>query len=366
MTSNKQCLPLILAGAGHAHLVLFRQWLDMGYRPPAGTVLVNPEPEAWYSGMMPGLMAGRYQASDCAIELEPWCQALGMDLLLDEIDAVHAHQQQITLTSGKGINWELLSINTGSQPPAPAHNDGSIQVVPAKPFSALHHAWLQWCDQAQPARLGVLGGGAAAVELALALHASLPRTQIHLLSAHDLLPGHPYGLAERARRLLLARGVVLHEHTEITGVRQQHVAAGSRPVCQLDVLVLATGAAPLPWYASSGMERDERGFLCVTPTLQSRSHPNILVSGDSASLQGSKKSGVYSVRHGPILAKNITALLQDRELTSYHPQKKALALLATADGGALVNIAGWTVGGRLPGRWKDWLDRRFMHRHRRR
>lgn len=364
MTSNKQYLPLILAGAGHAHLVLFRQWLDMGYRPPAGTVLVNPEPQAWYSGMMPGLMAGRYQASDCAIELAPWCQALGVELLLDEVEAVDARQAQLTLSSGRQVSWNLLSINTGSQPPAPAHNDGSIQVVPAKPFSALHQAWLQWCDRAQLSRLGVLGGGAAAVELALALHASLPRTQIHLLSAHELLSGHPYGLAERARQLLLARGVVVHEHTEITGIRQQHVSADSRPVCQLDVLVLATGAAPLPWYADSGMECDERGFLCVTPTLQSTSHPNILVSGDSASVPGSKKSGVYSVRHGPILAKNIEALLQGRELTFYHPQKKALALLSTADGGALVNIAGWTLGGSVPGRWKDWLDRRFMDRHR--
>lgn len=356
--------PLVLAGAGHAHLVTFRRWLDSGYRPPAGTVLVNPDRHAWYSGMMPGLMAGRYSADQCAIALAPLCRALGISLMQDEVLSVDTASDTLILVSGAALSYQCLSINTGSQPPAPAEDDGSIQVVPAKPFPALHQVWRCWRDQAPPARLGVLGGGAAAIELALAMQASLTDTELHVFSAGELLAEQPFGLIQRVHRVLAKRGVIVHTQTRITRIEHRHVLAEMRPVCQLDALVLASGAAPLDWYAGSGLAQDGQGFLTVTPCLQSTSHSNVFVSGDSASLPGSKKSGVYSVRHGPVLADNIRAYLDARPLHRYQPQKKALALLATADGGALTHIGGWTLGGRLVGRWKDWLDQRFMARHR--
>lgn len=356
--------PLVLAGAGHAHLVMFRHWLDSGFRPPAGSVLVTPDARAWYSGMMPGLMAGRYCPDQCAIALTPLCRALGIELIQDEVKSLDATRRTIALVSGTVLVYQCLSVNTGSQPPAPASNDASIEVVPAKPFPALHQAWLRWRDQTPPARLGILGGGAAAVELALALQNSLAGTEVHVFSAGELLAEHPFGLIQRVHRVLAARQVSVHTQTRITQIHHQHVMAEMRPVCQLDALVLASGAAPLPWYADSGLVLDENGFICVTPALQSASNPEVFVSGDSAALSGSKKSGVYSVRHGPVLARNLQAYLQGGTLTHYQPQKKALALLATADGGALGAVAGFTVGGRLVGRWKDWLDQRFMSRHR--
>ncbi|MBC52645.1 MAG: pyridine nucleotide-disulfide oxidoreductase [Gammaproteobacteria bacterium] len=356
--------PLLLAGAGHAHLVMFRRWLDSGYRPPPGTALINPDRHAWYSGMMPGLMAGRYGAEQCAIALAPLCRELGIRLIQDVVRSLDAASNTMRLGSGMVLGYQCLSINTGSQPPAPPEDDGSIQVVPAKPFPALHQAWSDWRDQAPPARLGVLGGGAAAIELALAMRASLADTELHVFSASELLAQQPFGLIQRVHEMLAERRISVHTQTRITRIEHCHVMAEMRPICQLDALVLASGAAPLHWYADSGLAQDGQGFLCATETLQSTSHPNVFVSGDSASLPGSKKSGVYSVRHGPVLADNIQSFLQDRPLTRYQPQKKALALLATADGGALTNVGGWTLGGRLIGRWKDWLDQRFMARHR--
>ena len=75
--------PLIMIGAGHAHLVAIRDWIRQGYQPPPGSVLVTPEPEAWYSGMMPGLLAGRWQSEQCRVALGPLCRAAGISLQLD-------------------------------------------------------------------------------------------------------------------------------------------------------------------------------------------------------------------------------------------------------------------------------------------
>lgn len=364
MISTLSAIPLLLAGAGHAHLVMFRRWLDIGYRPPAGSILVNPDTSAWYSGMMPGLLAGRYAVEECAIALAPWCQALSIELVEDSVVALDAASRVITLVKSGNLSYQCLSVNTGSRQPLPAQNDGSIDLVPAKPFAAFYRSWQHWRQVASPRRLGILGGGAAAVELALALRKSLPDTELHVLSARELLHGQAFGLMQRARKLLLARGVILREGVFIDRIRQGQVLAGDRPVQQLDALVLANGAAALDWYQGSGLLCDESGFVRVEDTLQSVSSPEVFVAGDSAAHAGSQKSGVYSVRHGAVLAHNIKARLSGDTLIDYQPQKQALALLSTADGGALMHYAGWTLDVKLMGKWKDYLDQGFIKKHR--
>jgi hypothetical protein len=73
---------------------------------------------------------------------------------------------------------------------------------------------------------------------------------------------------------------------------------------------------------------------------------------------------VYAVRQGEVLSQSIPALLAGSALPLYQPQPRALVLLATADGGALLSYDRWSAGGRLFGLWKDHLDLGFMRRHR--
>ena len=75
------------------------------------------------------------------------------------------------------------------------------------------------------------------------------------------------------------------------------------------------------------------------------------------------RNGVYAVRQGPVLAGNLAHALNGEALAAYRPQRHALALLADGQGGALLSWVGLTAEGALLGRWKDWLDRRFMRRH---
>jgi NADH dehydrogenase FAD-containing subunit len=65
-----------------------------------------------------------------------------------------------------------------------------------------------------------------------------------------------------------------------------------------------------------------------------------------------------------VLAANLNAALRGLPLQRYRPQRQSLALLATGDGGALLDWHGYSAGGRFYGRWKDYLDRGFIQRHR--
>ena len=358
--------PLVLAGAGHAHLVLMRSWRDRGYQPPPGTVLVAPESHAWYSGMMPGLIAGRFQLTQCAIDLQPWCQALGITLRLASVVALNSQQRCLQLDDGTELAYQKLSINTGSMTAGPPHNDGSVPLIPAKPFSRFIDHWQHW-QQQPPRRLLVAGGGAAAFELVVALRRAFPTVALRLVCASELLASHPKSMRLLARAILQQQHIHCDEHTRLTGIAQGELFAGTTGLGGADALILATGASALPWYRQSGLACDDNGFLRVNACLQSVTDPEVLVSGDAAAAPGSQHSGVFSVRHGPVLAHNLRALLEHTTLLAYQPQAHTLALLATGDGGALMSYGRYGAGNRLLrrvlGRWKDHLDLGFMRRH---
>lgn len=314
--------------------------------------------------MMPGLFAGRFQEEECAIDLAPLCEATGIELLIDTVLSLDTERRSVRLASTAPRTYTTLSINAGSKPPGPVDSDNSIPVIPAKPFQALASVWRNWQQGKSPKELALIGGGPAAVELALGLQASLPGSSLTLVTGTRLLEDHPPKLAARVRQLLSERNIRLIEGQMITRVEAGQIYAGEVPVMTTDALVLATGAAPLDWYAGSGLACDDRGFIRVRPTLQDQNRAEIFAAGDSINLPGALRSGVYSVRQGSILAHNIPAALENRPMKPYRPQSTSLALLSTADGGALMSYAGLTAQGRLFGFWKDHLDRSFMRAHR--
>jgi NADH dehydrogenase FAD-containing subunit len=134
------------------------------------------------------------------------------------------------------------------------------------------------------------------------------------------------------------------------------------PLLFNDCLVV-TGAAAPAWARSSGLATDEGGFIRVGPTLQSVSHPHIFAAGDVASYHDARpKSGVYAVKAGPILARNLRARCEGSEPENWLPQTRALYLISTGRRHALGVRGLWTFGGSWVWYWKDWIDRRFMRR----
>ena len=74
------------------------------------------------------------------------------------------------------------------------------------------------------------------------------------------------------------------------------------------------------------------------------------------------KAGVYAVRMGAVLSVNLRAALGDAALSVFHPQRRFLSLLSTADGRAIASWGRWSANGRWVWRWKDHIDRAFLER----
>ena len=350
---------LLLLGAGHTHLGVLRRWA-MIERPPGRIALLSSGPSAWYCGMLAGLLAGRHHPADCQVELPALCRAAKVELIISPLESLSAAQQQVQLADGQTLSASWLSLNVGAQVAAPPQTGNAMQLLAVKPFAEFLAGWQQW--QADPQPLAILGGGAAGVELALALAGQVP--QLALFCAGHLLDGLSPGLRLRALGHLRQRGVWVREDCPISRIEDDCLFSADEPVWRGQRLLLASGVQALPWLTHSGLGSDARGFVLTAATLQSYTHPPIFAVGDCASLPGTPKNGRSAVRQAAVLAANLNAALRGLPLRRYRPQRQGLTLLASGDGGALLDWHGYSAGGQLLGRWKDYLDQGFIQRHR--
>jgi pyridine nucleotide-disulfide oxidoreductase family protein len=357
---------VLLLGAGHSQLAVLAA-LARQRLPGAEVTLVSASERLVYSAMVPGLVAGRYREDDCAIAITPLAAAAGVRFIRDSAVAVDAAAQAVTLADGRRLDYDVLSLNTG-----PVQDRGRIpgahdHALFLRPIDAFVQLWPRARAQADEDLLDVvvIGGGAAGIEIALAVrHALGARCTLTLVSDGPLLPTYGKGVQQRALAALARRNVQVLPGL-CTAVEPSHVRLGTlRVAC--DVPIMATGIDAPAWLAGSGLALDAAGFVRIGATLQSASHANVFAAGDLIARDDAPhpRSGVYAVRAGPVLAENLRRFAAGGALTRYQPQRHSLNLMALGDGRAIASWNGWSFQGRLMGWWKDRIDRAFVARYR--
>ena len=352
---------IVLLGGGHAHVQVLRSFA-MRPEPGLRLTVVAREPHSPYSGMLPGLVAGCYRWRDIHIDLARLATLAKARFIAGEAVAVDVGEDRVALRDRPPLRYDALSINTGGVPAgAPANSF----VTPVKPIGRFLPVWRRIAEDQAVRRLAIVGGGAAGVELALAIAHSQPRLACLVVEAGPALAP---GLAAGARRRLLAalqnRGIEVACDAVVREAAAGELAAADGRRWQADHVLWATGAEAPAWPAASGLATDARGCVAVSDTLQSTSHPAVFAAGDIATVVGAErpKSGVYAVRQGPVLAANLRRFAVEQPLRRYRPQRQALAILGLANGRAVASRGRAYLAGAWVWRWKQWLDRRFMRR----
>ena len=363
---------LVLLGGGHAQLGVLASLVE---QPLAGcdVHLVTPYRRQLYSGMLPGWIAGHYPIGACAIDLDGLAARAGVAFHEAAVASLDPSGHSLRCDDGVELPFDLLSIATG---PVAAIDDlpGSAEnALPIRPIEGFVAAWPKLVDRmlgvGRRFDLVILGAGAAGVELAFAIqHRAKTEGWAHVrlaLVGSDILPleGAPDKLRRRAAALLTERGIGWVDGCKAERIDPNRICLEHGAAIDFDACLVVTGAAAPAWPRVAGLATDNRGFIRVGPTLQSRSHPAIFAAGDVAAYSDVRpKSGVFAVRAGPILAHNLRAKCEGRSLEAWHPQQRALYLISTGNRHAFASWGRWVWNGNWVWHWKDRIDRQFVSR----
>lgn len=380
LTSQPVAQDLVLIGGGHTHAIALRMF---GMQPLPGVrlTLITEASDTAYSGMLPGHVAGFYSREECHIDLRPLAQFAQAQLYLDQAIGLDLENQRVLCANRPPVAFDLLSIDIGSTPKLPEILAADSQIIPAKPVRGFLAAWDQLLEDIhrnpqQPLSIGIVGGGTGGVELALNVQHHLQQIlqaaqqppenlSIHLFQrTAELLPDHHLRVRRLFHQLLIQRGIQLHFQEDVRQVERQQIRCASGLTIHCDAILWVTEATAPDWLVKAGLAVDEHGFILVNDYLQSLSHPQVFAAGDIATMVNHPrpKAGVFAVRQGKPLFRNLQRSLLGQSLRRFIPQRQYLKLVGTGDESAIASRGMLSWQSPLLWNWKDWIDRRFMQR----
>ncbi|MEX0942113.1 MAG: selenide, water dikinase SelD [Pseudomonadales bacterium] len=362
-------MDLVLLGGGHSHVILLRM---LGMRPLPGlqVTLISPDVRSAYSGMLPGVIAGHYSPDDIHIELVPLCRFAGARFIKANVSDIDPVARLVPVPGRPDLHYDLLSIDIGITPDLNEIKGAAEQGIAVKPINEFLAKW-QAFETSVARRVGVVGAGAGGVELCLAIHHRLTNglgrkdLEMHLFcDGPEVLSGYPHRVQQQFRHHLSKRGIECHTGYRAVSYEDHTLVSMTGQSCQLEQAFFVTQAASQPWLQDTGLELDEDGFIAVRTNLLSMNFDNVFAVGDIARVidDPRPKAGVYAVRQGPPLYRNIRRLIAGKRARPFSQQKDFLSLITTGDKYAIATRNGLSAEGRWVWHWKNWIDHRFMNR----
>ena len=373
-----------MVGGGHSHALVLRK---MGMEPwpdNVGLTLITNLADTPYSGMLPCHIAGLYDFDTAHIDLRPLTRFANCRLIMDQMVGLDPDRRQVICRDHPPIAYDTLSIDIGSTPVKSQVPGAAQYAIPAKPVPALLRAWSAYLksleqflleDPQTPATISIVGGGVGGVEMAFAMQIRLwelmrqygkrPREQVavHIFQrgAH-LAKGRNQRTQKMVARMCQARNIQVHTEQTVCQVTPDLVRCQSGLEVTCDRTFWVTNASAPPWLTNSNLSLTADGFIAVKDTLQTRSHSNIFAAGDVATMinHNRPKAGVFAVRQGPPLYRNLKRHVLEQPLRPFRPQRRYLNIIDTDTQKAIASWGPFAVHGKWCRRWKDSIDRKFM------
>lgn len=317
---------LVLVGAGTAHLAFLRQ-LAMASIPNLDITLVTPDLVVPYSAMIPMWLSGERSLASIQIDVGRLCATLKIGVIQGTMTRWDRKAREIRIDGKFSLSYDLLSLDIGSRA-RPAGKQG-ISIRPLIPFAARVSTW----DKSRPF-ITVVGGGATGVEITLALAKRYAPRNVRLVHAGGrLLPEFPARAGKMAEQVIRSRGIAL--------------SLGERVVDPSGEVVLTTDPVP-----AEGPE-----FLAVDAF--QRVCDEAFAVGDCAATSY-PKNGVFAVRAGKHLYRNLRRMSRGAALTQYRPPRKGLALLDLGDGEGILCRGKMAISSKKALSWKRSIDEKWL------
>jgi len=343
---------LVLAGGGHTHALVLLRWAMNPKLKPSGMItLVNQSSTTIYSGMFPGVVAGKYKIDEILIDLRNLAVKSGVSFVNAEIKGIDLKKKKLLLRERPEIEYSSLSLNIGTNTNINSYSlnqRDKKSVVPIKPFSeALKFIHEQdiYKDDSSAKPFVIIGAGFAGVEIAFSLRKRWPKRTIQLkIKSGGRLPKNI-----------------------LTTIQDFKIEIVSDNPSILYPTLICTGNKSFEWLKDSGLPVDDFGRILTENTLQVHDYPDLFAVGDCGVIKDNARpsSGVWAVRAAIPLAKNLENMSKGLKLYKWKPQKQAIQLLdvnsSRRHSKAFMAWSGFIFGPyNLLSKFKELIDKKFI------
>ncbi len=367
MIENNFTKQLVLIGGGHANVQVLKK-LCMNSINGLHTILISEHFEATYSGMTPGFIHEDFSKEEISIDLQRLCFNAGATFIKDKVIKLDTYHKELQLQNFPPINYDLLSINTGS-----ISNTKEINIIDSsncffvKPISSLvsNLSKIDNILENKKNKIVIIGGGVASYELAFSLKRRYKSPLKITILGKKILKEKNLNNKTKNKLKKIAENLSIKQYSgKVISISGKYLTLDNGNKIDFDISLISTGASIEPWLLESNLIKDEKGFITVNNHLLSINDKNIFVTGDACSLENKPKpkSGVMAVRHGETLKENIFLKLTGKNLIKFRPQVNWLYLIGTYKNYALLNYFFLSFHNRWCWGLKVWIDKNFINK----
>lgn len=363
---------VFLVGGGHSNIQVLHRLGKIKKRQFQLTLFSDVQ-FAPYSGMIPAYLAGDWNLDDLHFDLKKICDRYGFSFIQQKVSKISASQNQIQLHNGEIHHYDICSVNIGIQPVTlPISPSAAHKTLTVKPISEFLRKWnevqMKLFRDPEFHSLNIIGGGAAAFEIAIACRRKFPNPMypIRLLAGRRGLLSHTNSRTRKlAKRSLEFHKIETVESSHVIEITDEGIVLEDGRLLQSSLALICTSASAPELFKRSELPIDENGFLKVNESLQVPGFENLFAAGDCVRFlpRPLPKAGVFAVRQGPVLEQNIVASIDGKNSkTTYVPQSRHLSLLVSGHHQAIASYGDIALVGLLPWKLKQMLDLSFMKR----
>jgi NADH dehydrogenase FAD-containing subunit len=359
---------IILIGSGHAHLEVLKGLTTIETKKNK-FILISPDELTFYSGLIPRYIIGEVNDADISIKSAEYAVLKGVNYIQGKVKSVDVSTKQVTLENETIFQFDMASINIGGMP-IQIPTQSPYKTISIRPFNAFIKTWREVqreCSRCTNPIFVVIGGGAAAVEVATALKIRLLRNQAPKATVHIVTKGkricenYSECISKDILNSLTELGVIVHLNENVEQIFEHHLLLKDGVKLKFDsIFPVLPNAPPHIHYKGREILKDSSGFPLVDNNLQIA--PNIFALGDCSTmkLHSMPKSGVIAVHQGRHLLKSIRAVVNNKDPIIFHPPKNQLNILITGDSKARLVWGKFTAENNFIYSFKKWIDLKYI------
>ena len=244
---------LLLIGCGHSHLEILRKFSCAKDSIDFKITLVDPKNQTTYSGMLPGIVAGHYNPKEAQMNLAQIANKCDVEFKKNKIIRLDINNNKAYCENNEAIQFDVAAINIGSKTVTPDIFEPSPNVCSVQAIDSLLRNMqdiLSAGKKDHRLKISVIGGGAAGIEIVLAINYFLNKNQIKhdarlITASENILPGYPIRMKRIFSKILTREKIKIVTNDRVSIIKGTNITTESKNHFTSDYVFIATGGTGL-------------------------------------------------------------------------------------------------------------------------